>query len=160
MLTTRLSDSTSDYGPQPSADPTRSAYVFWTLTALALLYALLSGLHTVQDFDLGWQLASGRWIVQHHQIPSQDVFSYTARGQQWMYPALSEVWLYVVYLLGGYSLLSWMGAVTAAGTIALLIRRGSLFACILGLLAVPLIASRTQPRAEMFTTILFAAFLS
>ncbi|PYX29673.1 MAG: hypothetical protein DMG77_11800 [Acidobacteria bacterium] len=157
------SHSTSDYGRKGSTDAAQrepGAYLFWTLTALALLYALLAGLHTVQDFDLGWQLASGRWILQHHQIPSEDVFSYTARGQQWIYPALSEVWLYVAYFLGGYSALSWMGAVTGAGTIALLLRRGNSFACVLGLLAVPLIASRTQPRAEMFTTILFTALLS
>jgi tetratricopeptide (TPR) repeat protein len=164
MSTTRASQPKSDDRRSASTDTVSQiesiSPIIWTLTALALLYALLAGLHTVQDFDLGWQLASGRWILQHHEIPSQDVFSYTARGQQWIYPALSEVLLYVVYLLGGYSLLSWMGAVTCAGTIALLIRRGSYFACVLGLLAVPLIASRTQPRAEMFTTILFAAFLS
>src|SRR2546421_8478780 len=92
----RGSDSTDTVSQIESISP-----IVWTLAALALLYALLAGLHTVQDFDLGWQLASGRWILQHHQIPSEDVFSYTARGQQWIYPVLSEVWLYIVYLLGG-----------------------------------------------------------
>lgn len=163
MSTTRASQPKSDDRRSGSTDTVSQietiSPIVWTLIALALLYALLAGLHTVQDFDLGWQLASGRWILQHHQIPSEDVFSYTARGQQWIYPALSEILLYVVYLLGGYSLLSWMGALSSAGTIALLIRSGSWLTCTLSLLAVPLIASRTQPRAEMFTTILFAAFL-
>jgi len=34
------------------------------LIGLALLYALAAGLRTVGDFDLGWQLATGRWEPQ------------------------------------------------------------------------------------------------
>jgi tetratricopeptide (TPR) repeat protein len=114
----------------------------------------------LQDFDLGWQLATGRWIVQHHQIFSTDVFSYTAHGAPWVYPVLSGIIFYLIYLAGGYALLSWMGAAACAGTVALLLRRDNIVGLILALVAVPLIANRTQPRAEMFTTVLFAAFLS
>lgn len=132
----------------------------WLLAAVAVVYALLAGLHTLQDFDLGWQLATGRWVVQHHHTFSTDVFSYTAAGQPWLYPVLSGIVFYLVYLAGGYALLSWMGALISAATTALLLRRGSLIGSALAVIAVPLIANRTQPRAEMFTTILFAAFLS
>ena len=45
------------------------------LAAAVLLYALLAGLRTVTDYDLFWQLATGRWIAQHHQVFSTDVFS-------------------------------------------------------------------------------------
>ena len=88
------------------------------LAAVAISYALLAGLHTLQDFDLGWQLASGRWVVQHRHVFSTDVFSYTAAGQPWIYPVLSGVAFYLAYLVGGYSLLSWMGAIGCAGTFA------------------------------------------
>jgi hypothetical protein len=44
--------------------------------------------------------------------------------------------------------------------VALLLRKGSAATAGLAIVAVPLIASRTNPRAEMFTTILFAAYLS
>src|SRR5580698_5482784 len=121
----------------------------WLLAVVALVYALLAGLHTLQDFDLGWQLATGRWVLQHHHTFSTDVFSYTAAGQPWIYPVLSGVVFYLVYLAGGYALLSWMGALAGAGTIALLLRRGSMIGSILAVMAVPLIANRTQPRAEM-----------
>jgi Flp pilus assembly protein TadD len=137
-----------------------SRYATWFLAGIALIYALLAGLHTVQDFDLPWQLATGRWVAQHHQIFSTDVFSYTAHGEPWIYPVLSGIVFYLVYLAGGYALLSWMGAAACAGTMALLLRRNNVAACSLALIAVPLVANRTQPRAEMFTTILFAAFLS
>jgi len=136
-----------------------SRYVCWFVAALAVLYALLAGLHTVQDFDLGWQLASGRWVAQHHHVFSTDVFSYTAAGQNWVYPFLSGVIFYTTFLLGGYALLSWLGALACAGTVALTLRRNNPSVAMLAFVAVPLIANRTQPRAEMFTTILFASFL-
>lgn len=135
-------------------------YASRVIAGTALIYALLAGLHTLQDFDLGWQLASGRWIARHHSVFSTDVFSYTAAGQPWVYPAMSSLIFYWTFLLGGYGLLTWLGATACAGTVALLLRPDSLAASVLCLVAVPLIANRTQPRAEMFTVILFAAFLS
>ena len=135
-------------------------YVAWILAGVALIYALLAGLHTLQDFDLGWQLATGRWVLQHRQIFSADVFSYTARAAPWIYPVLSGILFYLTYLAGGYALLCWMGAAASEGTVALLMRRDNIASLMLAIVAVPLIANRTQPRAEMFTTVLFAAFLS
>jgi len=135
-------------------------YLALAISPVALIYGLLAGLRTVGDPDLGWQLATGRWIVQHHRIPHTDVLSYTARGQEWIYPALSQIIQYGCYALGGYSLLSWLGAVASVGTIAILLRRGNTITRVLAIAAVPLIALRTAPRAEMFTEILFATVLS
>ncbi len=133
---------------------------FLLLAAIALTLAGLSGLRTVSDYDVGWQLASGRWTAQHHRIFSTDVFSYTANGQPWIYPVGAGLLFYGAFLLGGYALLSWMGAIACAGTVALLLRRGSLITAALAIVAVPLIAYRTVPRADMFTVVLFAAYLS
>jgi Flp pilus assembly protein TadD len=151
-----------EQNPRPESQLRRNALRLssWLLAAAAVIYALLAGLHTLQDFDLGWQLATGRWVLHHHHTFSTDVFSYTAAGQPWIYPVLSGIIFYLAYLAGGYALLSWMGALAGAGTVALLLRRGSLMGAVLAVIAVPLIANRTQPRAEMFTTVLFAAFLS
>jgi len=133
---------------------------FVVLGLAALAYALLAGLRTVSDPDLGWQLATGRWVAQHRQIPSIEVFSYTASGQPWIYPVGSGLLLYLAYLLGGYGLLSWLGAAACTGTTALLLRRGSVISAALAILAVSRVALRTAPRAEMFTVVLFAAFLT
>ena len=130
------------------------------LALLALLYALLAGLRTVADFDAGWQLAAGRFMFQHHQLLSTDVFSYTARGQEWIYPALSQIMLYVLYLVGGFAALSWLNALACAGTIALTLTEGTMAGAVLAVAAVPSIAFRTGPRADLFTTVLFAAFLT
>ncbi|HET8892157.1 MAG TPA: hypothetical protein VFQ41_24885, partial [Candidatus Angelobacter sp.] len=156
-----MSEHPSEPGA-PADQTTRSNldYAAWILSGVALIYALLAGLHTLQDFDLGWQLATGRWVLQHRQIFSADVFSYTARAAPWIYPVLSGIFFYLTYLAAGYALLCWMGAAASAGTVALLLRRENFASLMLAIVAVPLIANRTQPRAEMFTTALFAAFLS
>ena len=129
------------------------------LIALALSYAFLAGLHTVSDLDLGWQLATGRYLVQHHQIPRVELFSYTAHGNEWIYPPFSGAIFYLLYLAGGYSALSWLGAFACAAAVAFLVASGGRFVAILAIVAVPAIAFRTIPRAELFTTVLFAAVL-
>jgi tetratricopeptide (TPR) repeat protein len=133
---------------------------FYVLAFFALVYALLAGLRTAQDFDLGWQMATGRWVVQHHSVPSVDVLSYTVEGAPWIYPVGSGSFFYAAFLLGGYALISWIGAAACCGTVALLLRRGPAASAAIAMLAVPLIAYRTTPRADMFTVVLFAAFLS
>ncbi len=133
---------------------------FLILSAVALTYAFLAGLRTVSDYDVFWQMATGRWVAQHHTIFSTDVFSYTAQGQPWIYPAGSGLLFYVAFLIGGYSLISWLGAIACVSSIALLLRHGSAVTAALAIIAVPAIAARTAPRADMFTVVLFAAFLS
>lgn len=134
--------------------------VFFVLAALALIYAFLAGFHTVGDPDTGWQMATGRWTVQHHHVPSVDVLSYTAPNAPWTYPVGAGVVLYLAYLAGGLTLLSWISAAATAGTVALLLRRGSAASAGIAIIAVPMIAQRTQPRADMFSIVFFAAFLS
>lgn len=134
--------------------------LFYFLAVLALIYAFLAGLRTVGDFDTGWQMATGRWVVRHHSVPSVDVLSYTAQGRHWIYPVGAGVAFYLLFLAGGYTLLSWTSAAACAGTVALLLRRGSAASAGIAILAVPLIADRTPPRADMFSVIFFAAFLS
>jgi tetratricopeptide (TPR) repeat protein len=143
-----------------TAGSARNPRWFIVLAVAALAYAFLAGLRTLTDADLGWQLSTGRWIVQHHQIPSVDVLSYTGAGQPWIYPVGSGLLFYEAYRLGNYALLCWIGAAACVVTTALLLRRSSAITAALATLAVPLIALSTTPRSNMFTVVLFAAFLS
>ena len=99
-------------------------FAILALAVLALLYAGLAGLRTVGDFDLGWQLATGRYVVQQRQIPSTDLFSYTARGNEWIYPPFSGVLFYGAYLLGGFAAISWLSAAACTATVAFLLTSG------------------------------------
>src|SRR5271157_5560997 len=147
-------------GSSTAGDSAPTRRFFLLLAFLALTYAFLAGLRTVSDYDLGWQMATGRWVIQHHHIPSVDVFSYTAQGNPWIYPVGAGLLFYGAYLIGGYALISWIGAAACVAAVALLLRRGTAVSAGIAILAVPLIAFRTTPRADMFTVVLFAAFLS
>jgi hypothetical protein len=67
--------------------------------------------------------------------------------------------LYLIYELGGYPALSWLGCLASVAATVLLLAGGSATGAALAILAVPLIAERTKPRADLFSTLLFAAVL-
>jgi Tfp pilus assembly protein PilF len=133
------------------------------LMAVALVYAFLAGLHTVFDFDMGWHLATGRYVVQHHVVPSADVLSYTSPGVEWLYPPFAGALLYGVFSAWGYAGLSWFCALALVATVACLLRhparQGSGLAAALAIMAVPALAFRANPRADLFTPLFFAIFL-
>src|SRR6516162_2817722 len=133
---------------------------FAALAAIVVGYALLGSLHPVYGDDLFFLLNDARWVVDHHEIPSINHFSYTAQGQPWIYPVGGGLLFYGLWLIGGYATLSWFAALATAATTVLLLRGGSVISVVLAALAVPLIAARTGVRADMFTTVLSAAYLA
>ena len=141
--------------------PLRSIHGIVTVTVL--LYAALAACYTLKNFDLGWQLAAGRYIAETGHIPRHDVFSYTAAGKEWVYPAGAELLFYALYRLGGYAALTLLGMAACVSVVALALfadsARGLTWRLWLVALAVPAIAERTGARADMFTTVLFAAVL-
>ncbi|MGQ0722182.1 MAG: tetratricopeptide repeat protein [Candidatus Eiseniibacteriota bacterium] len=52
--------------------------------AAASFLAAACALHPVSTPDLWWHLASGRWIVEHGEVPRHDVLSYTTTAHEWM----------------------------------------------------------------------------
>ena len=78
----------------------------WALAVLACIWAFVAT-HPIRPHDFWWHLAIGRQIVQTHQIPQVDTFSYTAPGAP--YPSYNVYWLadtllYLVYATGGPAL--------------------------------------------------------
>ena len=132
--------------------------LYTCLVLLTLTYALLAGLKTVIDFDLGWQMAAGRYLLTHHAIPRTELFSYTAHGTEWIYPVLSGVVFYLLYQMGGYAAISWFCALACVAATAVLIYKRDLWAVVLALLAVPVLSSEIMPRASLFTILLFTCF--
>jgi tetratricopeptide (TPR) repeat protein len=132
--------------------------LYTCLALLTLTYAFLAGLKTVVDFDLGWQMAAGRYLVAHHAIPRTEVFSYTAHGSEWIYPVLSGLVFYLLHQMGGYAAISWFCSLACVATAAVLIYKRNLWAVVLALLTVPVLASEIMPRASLFTIFLFTCF--
>lgn len=80
-----------------------------------LLFPAVSGLRgRIQDYDLWWHLADGRWIVEHGAVPWTDSFSYTAAGRPWIaYSWLAEVLCYGLVRAFGLASLLWLQALVA-----------------------------------------------
>ncbi len=140
--------------------PTDKSYRLAVLVLLLLVLAnaLAAGLRTVSDSDMGWHIATGRYVVQHHSIPSTDILSYTATGKPWRYPPLGGVLLYLIYSAAGCAGLSCFCALACLGTVAYLVRERGLAAIALAMCAVEPIAFRTGPRADLFNTVFLALF--
>jgi len=130
-----------------------------TFVAVIVAFAFLAALHTVGDFDAGWQMAEGRYVVEHHSVPNTDTLSYTAHGQPWIYPVFSGVALYLVFAKLGWAGLSWFCALMAALIVWMVTRRAAVGTAAVAILAIPLIADRATPRADLFTLLLLPAFL-
>jgi hypothetical protein len=126
----------------------------------------------LHDPDTCWLLALGRYIVENHQIPATDPFSWTfaaqeAAGQHFiLYQWLSEVIFYLATLPAGLVTLLLLCAVTIS-TAFLSIPMGivvlreapfvkSAWAVFLGMLAA---SFHTLARPEIFSYLLLALFL-
>jgi len=50
------------------------------------------------DADTWWHLSAGRWMVEHRQLLSTDVFSFTRAGQPWQVPGWPvQIGMYLIY---------------------------------------------------------------
>jgi hypothetical protein len=69
------------------------------------------------DPDIFWHLVTGQWMVDHHQIVSHDLFTFTVSGKQWIDPEYTtEIIAYLIFKLGGLTLVSLaFGAVAVLG---------------------------------------------
>jgi hypothetical protein len=87
-----------------------------------LLVALIPAIGPVSDPDFFWHLKVGQWILDHHAIPSQDLFTYTVSDHRFVaHEWLSEVIMAAINAvagLGGVSL--YFAAITWGAFVALL----------------------------------------
>ena len=91
----------------------RTQYII-LITVLATVF--LYGLHSIADFDTGYHLQTGHYIVTHGMVPLYDIFSSQGGGVRWIaHYWLSDVFFFLVYALGGYG-----GLIVLVGAMAVL----------------------------------------
>ncbi len=154
--------------PAPTAGPDRSLKInpwFYALLSCFLLLVFF-GARLINDFDLGYHLKGGQWILENHTFPSKDTYTYTVPDHDyvdlhWLY----QVPLYLLYRLGGYSLLSLTNIAALLLVFFITYRRlrltgAPLWMCVL-LLGVVLIGSeiRFQVRPEILSWLLMCLTL-
>lgn len=96
------------------------AWITWPLVAalLALITGSISA-SMLSDPDTLWHIAVGRWIVEHRQLPLQDMFSWSSPGIAWTaHEWLSELIFFWTWSVAGFpgivALVSLSFALTAA----------------------------------------------
>ena len=131
--------------------------LFWSI--------LLAANVEIKDLDLWLHLAAGRYIVEHHHIPLEDVFSCALAHKPWSnHEWLFQVIVYFFYRLAGFDGLIGLQAVVVAVTFAFLLMLGysrkRQFAPLLMLFLVLLICQfRFTLRPEIFSLLFFALYL-
>ena len=70
-------------------------------------FMLATGNNLLRDSDIFWQIEVGRWIIDHHAVPTTDVYSFTMKGAPW----ISSSWLAQVLYAATFSKFGWAGSV-------------------------------------------------
>jgi hypothetical protein len=75
----------------------------------------------IRSYDFFWQLATGRWIVEHRALPLTDPFALASARSEW----IDGEWLYEVVLYGAHSLLGLNGLSFVRGLLC-----AAMFTCV------------------------------
>jgi hypothetical protein len=92
-------------------------------TILFLVAIFLLTINTIADFDFGYHLKTGEYVLQTKAVPLYDIFSYTASAARWIaHYWLADVLFYVTYKFAGLIGLMIGVAAVAALTYLLVLR--------------------------------------
>lgn len=138
---------------------------------IVFLIAIAFSLKNLREPDLWWQIRTGEWILENHRVPTQDIFSYTYPGAEWINVKwLSEVLYALITNLSGPQCVFLLQAVVACLLVFFLIKLSRSFTQPSGVVSVTLalvltlLAAeyRINGRPEMFShsfTVVFLYFL-
>jgi len=86
----------------------------WAVGVVAALAAMAAGFFKstlLDDGDVYWHVAAGRWILAHAQVPHVDPFSFTFAGAPWN----AHEWLAEVFMAATFQLSGWTGVLVLFG---------------------------------------------
>lgn len=88
---------------------------FYGIVAFLFLAAIfVLSLNQIADFDTGYHLKTGEYIIQHLTVPHHDIFSYATSGARWIaHYWLADVIFYLINLISGFK-----GLIVFAGLMA------------------------------------------
>jgi hypothetical protein len=72
------------------------------LTMLVVAIAFMMENKGIQDPDIWWHLRNAEYLFQHHELPRQDMFSFTVAGHPWInHEWLAEIPYYLAWRAAG-----------------------------------------------------------
>ncbi len=79
----------------------------WLIVVAAFVVILCVIVRRGGDPDIFWHIVTGQWMVDHRQVVSQDLFTFTVAGKQWIDPEYTtEIIAYLLFKVGGLTLVS------------------------------------------------------
>jgi hypothetical protein len=97
------------------------------LLPIVLLFTRMDGVKTLLgDGDTGWHIRTGQWILTHHAIPHQDIFSFTKPGAPWF------AWEWMSDLIFGFLHSHWgLPGIAIASIVIICLTSAALFRLVL-----------------------------
>jgi hypothetical protein len=81
------------------------------LNFLIYLSVFIFSIYPYSDYDWGWHYRYGEYLFQHGSLLRSDIFSWTLPGYQWVNHSWAfDPLLYLLFKLGGFSILMIVGA--------------------------------------------------
>jgi hypothetical protein len=138
------------------------------LMPVVFLFTRMMGVRSLLgDGDTGWHIRTGEWILAHHQVPYQDMFSFTMPGKPWF--AWEWLWdvgaalIFQRFGLGGVVLVSFsIICLTFALLYRLIARRSQNVLVAIGLTVLSAAGSTVHwlARPHLFTMLFTVIYLS
>jgi fluoride ion exporter CrcB/FEX len=95
----------------------------WLVAAAVYLLMIALGSRLLADPDTYSHIALGRWIMEHHAVPTTDPLSQTMRGVPWVaFEWLSQVAYAAAYGFGGWFAVASLAAIALAAAFGQLTR--------------------------------------
>ena len=126
------------------------------LPAATVMLTALLAFRRLDDSDMWWHLAAGRWIAEHHAVPHTDVLSYMQHDLPWInLQWLFELFAYTIFRAGP-TLLVVTATVLYSATTAILLKNlrlylGPVAAAVMALWVLAITQGRFVIRPEMLT---------
>jgi len=95
----------------------------WVIAAGVYVLLIALGPRLLSDPDTYSHIALGRWILEHHTVPTTDPFSATLRGTHWVaFEWLSQTIFALAYSIGGWTGVVALTSAAVAAAFGLLAR--------------------------------------
>ncbi len=134
--------------------------------ALGLLLVALLATTPIGNYDLGTDLKTGQWILEHRSFPQKDAFTYTCGQNDYLDgKVLYQTGLYLLYRCAGYKGLSLAATLAVLSVFLLLGLRLGLastppwLACLLGVASALALERRFFLRSEIASWVLLSLTL-
>jgi hypothetical protein len=98
-------------------------YLSVALTVLLFYFSiiLIFSRTLLDDGDTLWHIRTGQWILEQKQVPTVDIYSYTALGRRWISTEwLAEIFFALAFKIGGWRGVVILSVLTCSAIIAII----------------------------------------